>query len=46
MERVGPCEDLPGFRNHLLLHDGEEDIQNKVIYTFINLMDKAFAGTL
>ena len=46
MERLDACGDLPGFTNHLLLHDGEEDIQNKVINTLINLMDKAFAGTL
>ena len=46
MESVSTCEDLPGIRNHLLLKDEEEEIENQVRKPLLNVMDKAFAVTL
>ena len=46
MESVSTCEDLPGIRNHLLLKDEEEEIDNQVRKPLLNVMDKAFAVTL
>ena len=30
MESISPCEDLQTIKNHILLKDGEEEIQNQV----------------
>ena len=46
MESIATCEDLQTIKNHILYKDGEDEIQNQVRNSLLNLMDKAFAVTL
>ena len=46
MESIATCEDLQTIRSHILLKDGEDEIQNQVRNSLLNLMYKAFAVTL